>query len=297
MSECIDILLYSSKIRGFFIFLVNSFIMSKSDIYIVATIHGDPDGHERLMYLLDDIRPSIIGLELPKEVLPNQFLSQIRSTDANNACWEQWAETYDLAGIKVTEEEKKSFIPEYFELRTALDYSRRNPHIDLINIDKTPDMGYDEVLRRIWKCPPAYLNALLAIPEKRDEAIIELERMKDSNLSLKYNRTITDIAYDDFGLTMNDYMSRRDVLSADEESLLLDIYPEGIIALEHVVSPERDAHMAKEIRNAFDGSGSLVAIVGLFHAPRIKSHILDLNPKVVSLRDYCIDNGFKPNNL
>ena len=274
------------------IFSINC--MVNKQLYLVGTFHIDPDGKDRLDYLFRKFSPKIITAEAPED-RTDWFDYEISQSELEEIVNYQIEKT----GLKLNTKQKDIFLEivvllqEYsaFEFKTARLYCNNHLRCKLIPID----MSFGKVEGKdIWKAMVENESSLLNKGSiDRQEFINVLNKGIDA-----YVEVLREICFEEYAtteLTHNFYPDLRQdpdfwkrlnsIRQVEAPENLSEKYRK---TFQMIFSPKRDKCMAVNIRKIYAEikEGNIVVPVGLNHLLPIRARIEDLNPKVITLKDY-----------
>ena len=268
--------------------------MVNKQLYLVGTLHIDPDGKDRLDYLLRKLSPKVITAEAP-ENRTDWFDYEISQSELEEIVHYQIERT----GLKLNTKQRDIFLEisallqEYsaFEFKTARLYCNNNPGCKLIPIDMSfgkvegkdirkamieneslllneGSIDGQEFINVLNKGIDAYVEVL------REICFEEYERTKLIHDFYPYLRKDPD-----FGKKLNSIRQVEAPENLSEKSRKI---------FQMIFSPERDECMAINIRKIYAEikEGNMVVPVGQDHLLPIRARIEDLSPKVITLKDY-----------
>lgn len=267
--------------------------MTNKDLYLIGSVHVDLKGPKRLEGILKWLSPDIIALEFHKESEP--LIEQRKSMNSE----EEKIKIDNFlkeVGISPTQEERRTMLEVERDIRSVIgyeftvcrDYTHANPNSRLEYIDIPLSENVIQEFGKwyntaIESMPPEIVQK----PELRKSFLETLSRGKKDYLR-QFMKEVDNIYQDKFHKVCKAAELMRDPKILEEEFIRNNkIPPNAVCAIKHMFDPKRDEFMANRIKELYNnGLHRLVAVTGLMHLPGIKSRILKLKPRVMTLADF-----------
>jgi pheromone shutdown protein TraB len=260
--------------------------MANSNLYVVGTVHTDLDGRERLGTLFDKLSPSIVALEFHKE--RENIRLQRKSIEEMEKEMER---ALDDSKLDLSSEQRAVLMESGnlmnktmgYEFKASKDYTENNPNSRLEYIDSS-----------IFKNgPEKFLEGYNEMMVKTFQQIAENSMIKEMLLE-SLDRGLHNYVEDLRTGTQQTYQSVEEMAEFIEmlrspealEEARRTMPPQAVQALEQMINPERDKAMGTKVRELYDGTGKVVAVVGMAHLHGLESEIRDLNPRIITLAEY-----------
>src|SRR3989304_501358 len=90
-------------------------------LYLVGTVHIDPDGKERLDYLLEKIKPSTVALEFHKD----RIIAE-KDRKSHEEQKKELEEIINESGLKLKPEQKSTLIDSNFKMNEIMGFEVRS---------------------------------------------------------------------------------------------------------------------------------------------------------------------------
>ncbi len=282
---------------------------AKKKLYLIGSVHTDPDGYKRLDTLFRKVSPKIIGLELSKDRMDEFY----KDENLQEKVTQKMLEKLEENGLTLSNQQKELYtslsdiISSYlgFEFRAAGAYCDpsndcRKECMDITAYNNGKDYFIDGFVelesKEICKDENSKQELIKSLEMGTDNLIENLrlnaeeDYMNGQIIQLCYSLTRKKLIVDSQELNQK----------MDKANTLLIKYmkrdtspPEGLSkvgedAFNTIFSKKRDREMSRNIRNLYSGlrEGNMVAVFGLRHLLPIRVELEDLNPMPVILNEY-----------
>ncbi|GEM_PF-2947494 len=262
-----------------------------SVLYLVGTVHNDPDGNYRLRTLLDQLSPHRIVLELSsdraQEFLSHTLEDRMREHEATIASWKK-------QGLVLTPEQRERSLQlarfknkDYgFELDASLAYQQKHPAASIIYGDlplpsTQESAAFVAGLRETFgmeKNSPLtadmQTNILQGLQSSIENYMYTLRQGVEENYrnALDSSAALTEMAHNP------------DLF----EALALGLSPEARESFRFIVNPERNTSLARSIREGYTPQQTTISVMGIAHLYLVASLLEDLHPELVCLHEVPI---------
>jgi len=263
--------------------------MTNENLYLIGTAHIDLDGPKRLEGLLTQISPDVVALEFHKD---REALMQERKSVDPKEEERQTDEILTEVGLSLTPEQRRVILDGGREMNSVMGYefnvskayADANPKSRLEYIDISLfENGVQEFKDGYIWAMKGMLATIAQEPELKEPFLEMLSKGKYG--FLQQSRDGVEMIYKNAEMMeeLAEFMRDPETVEAMKEQMP----PQTFEAMKQIYHPKRDKAMASRIRELYDGGNQRVAAVtGLLHVPGLKSRILDLDPKTITLADY-----------
>ncbi len=261
--------------------------MVNKTLYLLGIVHADIEGPRRLEGLLRDISPDTIALEFHKDIEDSRSLRKSSEEEEREI-----DQILNETGLTLTPEQRSTLLESVritnsvsgYELRTCRKYVQGNPKTRLEFIGSSIfENGKQEFIDAYTAATNEMLRRLAQTPELKEPLLEKLGRGKDK--FIQESQREFDMMYKNAEM-----MEELAELLRDPETF--EMYKErspanAVQALKQIYDPRRDESMADRVNQLYNScSHKLVVVVGLLHVPGLKSRLLGLEPKSMTLADY-----------
>ncbi len=252
----------------------------KSNLYLVGTVHTDPDGISRLNHLLARLAPKKIFLEISED-RTNKILAT--SLEDKMKKHEETLEQWTQQGFILTPEQKSKLVDliyfkngsSGFEVSSSFEYKKTNPLTEIYYVDIVGEgivEGMDEALERSQE-PTLEVrkNVLRGLEYPLENHKADLRKLVE--LQYKQYHEVASYAYK---------------ISCDLdffERELAELSVQAKESLRRVFDPKRDEFIAKGIRKNYCAEKVSLAIMGASHLDTVAYLLTDLYPSSLLLNE------------
>src|SRR3989338_6088549 len=222
-----------------------------NELYLIGTVHNDPDGKDRLCKLLNLSSPSLVAVESHKDCIAPEL-----SVDDYLAIYREVTEE---AGIHLTDRQATTFRQatkhemewHAFELQAAKEYTQSNPNSKLRYIDEIIPGSQDQKnLLALQRCAVQQLVS--------DDEFVRLwlsDLDEGLEACLRRTREGIDFVYTNYNLLTNYASEVRSFLEHTEE--MPSALKEVAEIFKTAYSWERENRMGQRIRELYPSSNRL----------------------------------------
>ena len=264
----------------------------KSNLYIVGTVHIDPDGPKRLDSLLTSLSPQTILLESHEDSLP--YLKKSKAPEHSK---EEIYQAFRDIGIGLNERQVQTYLKVIkkltrtmgFELYRPQEYARKNPRTELVCMDMPVIQSEEDCKALNTTLLKRNLEALRNL-EVRDLFLSKLDKGPNAYLAL-LRESVASFYSLDFLEQLEEMQKLRqtaqDLMQDQETEEDSDYTPEERALAKRIIDPKRNNKMESTIRSVYlaDPSKTTLAICGMDHFLVLRRKLKRLKPNIKTLEE------------
>ncbi|HIH12063.1 TPA: hypothetical protein HA241_07785 [Candidatus Woesearchaeota archaeon] len=252
-----------------------------TNLYLVGTVHTDPDGIERLDSLLNELAPKRIFVEISEDrarkIISNPLEDQMKKHEEVIESWSQ-------QGFVLTPEQRAKLLnlirfkngSHGFEVRSPSEYKKRNIFTDVYYVDIADEeivKGVNEALDRSQEPTPEVRQKVLrGLQSPIENHMADLRRLVD----FQYKEAHCLASYFD-GMSHDPEFFERE---------LAELSPQARESLRRVFDPKRNDHIADGIRKYHINDEISIAVMGAAHLGMVGYLLSDLRPDYILLNEF-----------
>lgn len=255
------------------------------NLYLIGTVHTDPDGMYRLDLLLKELVPRRIFVEISEDRAKPIFSDSLEQKMKEH---ENTIERWKAQGFVLTSEQRKKLLElarfknrsHGFEVRSPSEYKKRNHSTDIYYVD----IADEEIVKGV--------NEALG---KSQEPTPEVRKKVLQGLQYSIENQIADLR----GLVDFQYRESHRLASCSDrigydteffEKELAELSPQAKESLRRVFDPKRNDFIAEGIRKNHSNDGISIAIMGATHLYMVGYLLSDLKPDYILLNQIPVPN-------